>query len=128
MNRSPEKKPELSKKAYQHFFDGSDERSSRVIEETAENVEAPWIKWKKDASKIQEITDKHIAFSILDEYDNNTVWQVASTGIYQVMNAALAIRAMRYTFGDKAETANGRRWLHLLNGRKNGRGSSRSYL
>ena len=37
--------------------------------------------------KIQEITDKHIAFSILDEYDNNTVWQVASTGIYQVMNA-----------------------------------------
>lgn len=28
---------------------------------------------------------------------------MASTGIYQVMNAALAIRAMRYTFGDKAE-------------------------
>ena len=79
------------------------ERSSRVIEETAENVEAPWYKMEKDALKIQEITDKHIAFSILDEYDNNTVWQVASTGIYQVMNAALAIRAMRYTFGDKAE-------------------------
>ena len=39
----------------------------------------------------------------MDEYDNNTVWQVANTGIYQVMNAALAIRAMRYTFGDKAE-------------------------
>ena len=94
----------IIKKGVPVFFDGSDERSSRVIEETAENVEAPWYKMEKDALKIQEITDKHIAFSILDEYDNNTVWQVASTGIYQVMNAALAIRAMRYTFGDKAET------------------------
>ena len=103
MKRSREKKPESSKKGVPVFFDGSDERSSRVIEETAENVEAPWYKMEKDALKIQEITDKHIAFSILDEYDNNTVWQVASTGIYQVMNAALAIRAMRYTFGDKAE-------------------------
>ena len=93
----------IIKKGVPVFFDGSDERSSRVIEETAENVEAPWYKMEKDALKIQEITDKHIAFSILDEYDNNTVWQVASTGIYQVMNAALAIRAMRYTFGDKAE-------------------------
>ena len=93
----------IIKKDVPVFFDGSDERSSRVIEETAENVEAPWYKMEKDALKIQEITDKHIAFSILDEYDNNTVWQVASTGIYQVMNAALAIRAMRYTFGDKAE-------------------------
>ena len=93
----------IIKKGVPVFFDGSDERSSRVIEETAENVEAPWYKMEKDALKIQEITDKHIAFSILDEYDNNTVWQVASTGIYQVMNAALAIRAMRYTFGEKAE-------------------------
>ena len=93
----------IIKKGVPVFFDGSDERSSRVIEETAENLEAPWYKMEKDALKIQEITDKHIAFSILDEYDNNTVWQVASTGIYQVMNAALAIRAMRYTFGDKAE-------------------------
>lgn len=93
----------IIKKGVPVFFDGSDERSSRVIEETAENIEAPWYKMEKDALKIQEITDKHIAFSILDEYDNNTVWQVASTGIYQVMNAALAIRAMRYTFGDKAE-------------------------
>lgn len=93
----------IIKKGVPVFFDGSDERSSRVIEETAENVEAPWYKMEKDALKIREITDKHIAFSILDEYDNNTVWQVASTGIYQVMNAALAIRAMRYTFGEKAE-------------------------
>ena len=73
----------IIKKGVPVFFDGSDERSSRVIEETAENVEAPWYKMEKDALKIQEITDKHIAFSILDEYDNNTVWQVASTGIYQ---------------------------------------------
>ena len=103
LEKIAEEKAGIIKKGVPVFFDGSDERSSRVIEETAENVEAPWYKMEKDALKIQEITDKHIAFSILDEYDNNTVWQVASTGIYQVMNAALAIRAMRYTFGDKAE-------------------------
>ena len=103
LEKIAEEKAGIIKKGVPVFFDGSDERSSRVIEETAENVEAPWYKMEKDALKIQEITDKHIAFSILDEYDNNTVWQVASTGIYQVMNAALAIRAMRYTFGEKAE-------------------------
>ena len=37
----------IIKKGVPVFFDGSDERSSRVIEETAENVEAPCIKWKK---------------------------------------------------------------------------------
>ena len=73
---------------------------------------------EKDALKIQEITDKHIAFSILDEYDNNTVWQVASTGIYQVMNAALAIRAMRYTFGDKAEICKWQKVVASVNGRE----------
>ena len=61
MKRLREKKPESSK-GVPVFFDGSDERSSRVIEETAENVEAPWYKMEKDALKIQEITDKHIAF------------------------------------------------------------------
>ena len=85
------------------FYAQSAEESDRVIEKTAAQQGSSCKKIGKDAYEILGIEDKHIAFSILDEYDNNTVWQVASTGIYQVMNAALAIRAMRYTFGDKAE-------------------------
>ena len=95
----------IIKKGVPVFFDGSDDRSSRVIEEYAEKEGAPCYKIEKDAFKIQEITGKHIAFSIVDEYDNNTVWQVESTGIYQMMNAALAIRAMRYTFGKDEDFA-----------------------
>ena len=85
------------------FYAQSAEESDRVIEKTAAQQGSSCKKIGKDAYEILGIEDKHIAFSILDEYDNNTVWQVASTGIYQVMNAALAIRAMRYTFGEKAE-------------------------
>lgn len=93
----------IIKKGVPVFFDGSDDRSSRVIEEYAEKAGVPWYKMEKGALKIREITGKHIDFSILDEYDNNTVWQVASTGIYQMMNVALAIRAMRYTFREEAD-------------------------
>lgn len=82
------------------FFDGSNEASSRIIEETAVKMHAPCRKIGKDAFEIQEITDKHIAFFISSEYDNNTVWQVESTGIYQMMNAALAVAAMQYVFGN----------------------------
>ena len=85
------------------FFAQTAPESDSVIEKTAEKEGCFCKKIGKDAYEILGIEDKHIAFSILDEYDSNTVWQVASTGIYQVMNAALAIRAMRYTFGDKAE-------------------------
>lgn len=85
------------------FFDGSCAESSAVIRQTAEKTGAPCREIGKDAFEILEITDKHIAFSILNEYDNNTVWQVGSTGIYQCMNAALAIEAMKYIFGDVAD-------------------------
>ena len=95
----------IVKKGVPVFFDGSDEESSRVIEKTAETVGAPCRKIGKDAFEIQEITDKHIAFSIFSEYDSNTVWRVGSCGVYQMMNAALAIEAMRYLFGQEHDTA-----------------------
>lgn len=85
------------------FYDGSEEESSCVIENAAKKLGAPCRKIGKDAFEIQEITDKHIAFSISSEYDNNTVWQVNSTGVYQMMNAALAIEAMHYVFGDDGD-------------------------
>lgn len=86
------------------FYDGSREEAGVVIRRTAEEKGAPCKMVGNDAFEIQEITDKHIAFSILNEYDNNTVWQVQGTGLYQVMNASLAIMAMQYTFGNDGDT------------------------
>lgn len=81
------------------IFDGSQEASSVVIRETARNIGAPCREIGKDAFEIQEITEKNIAFSIFSDYDNNTLWQVKGTGIYQMMNATLAIKGMEYIFG-----------------------------
>ncbi|MGN0404085.1 MAG: bifunctional folylpolyglutamate synthase/dihydrofolate synthase [Bariatricus sp.] len=86
------------------FFDGSCPEASVVIRRKAEDVGAPCREIGKDAFEIQEITDKHIAFSICSEYDSNTKWQVGSTGVYQVMNASIAILAMKNLFGDAADT------------------------
>ena len=86
------------------FFDGSCPEAAAVIRRMAANVGAPCKEIGKDAFEIQEITDKHIAFSICSEYDSNTKWQVESTGIYQVMNAGIAIMAMRSILGDEADT------------------------
>ena len=93
------------------FFDGSNEEAAVVICQAAKKAGAPCCKIGKDAFEIKEITDKHIAFSICSEYDNNTVWEVESTGIYQVMNASLAISAMRYLFGKPDDT---QRWKDAI--------------
>lgn len=80
------------------FFDGNGMESSVVIKKTAEEKNAPWYEIKKDAVEIKEITDKHIAFCLSNEYDKNTVWQIQGTGLYQVMNASIAIEVMKYIF------------------------------
>ena len=49
----------IIKKGVPVFFDGSDERSSRVIEETAENVEAPWYKMEKEDRKSTRLNSSH---------------------------------------------------------------------
>lgn len=85
------------------FYDGSKRESNVVIERTAEKQGAPCRKISKDAFEILEITEKDIAFSAGSEYDNNTAWRVKGTGIYQVMNALLAIESMRFLFGTDHE-------------------------
>ena len=55
------------------FYAQSTEESDRVIEKTAAQQGSSCKKIGKDAYEILGIEDKHIAFSILDEYDNNTV-------------------------------------------------------
>ena len=101
----------IIKKGVPVFFDGSDERSSRVIEETAENVEAPWYKMEKDALKIQEITDKHIAFSCTNAYYGTTTWKLNNIGSYQPGNALLAMEVMQYLFREKGHVD---RWREAL--------------
>lgn len=88
------------------IFDGSQEEAGAVIRKKAEEMSAPCREIGKDAFEIKEISEKHIAFSILDDYDNNTIWQVKGTGIYQVMNATLAIYGMRDIFGAEGRIEN----------------------
>lgn len=82
------------------FYDGSVPEAAAVIRQRAGKVGAPCREIGNGAFKIQEITEKDIAFSLSSEYDNNTVWRVKGTGIYQVMNASLAITAMSEILGD----------------------------
>lgn len=76
-------------------FDGTSEEASEVIVKRAKEQQSPCRKIGKDAFEILEITDKQVAFSILNEYDKNTFWAVRGTGVYQAMNATLAIQAAR---------------------------------
>lgn len=91
--------------------DGSNEEALVVIREKAREVGAACREIGKDAFEILEITEKDIAFSISSDYDNNTLWQVKGTGIYQAMNATLAIKGMEYILG---EQRNKDRWQSAL--------------
>lgn len=83
------------------FFDGSNGEASEVIEKTAGMRHAPCRKITKDAFKIREVNRKYIAFSRVSAYDKDTDWQVPICGIYQVMNAELAIEAAEYLLKDE---------------------------
>ena len=85
----------IIKKQVPLVFDGTSEEANEVIEKKAKEQDAPCRKIGKDAFEILEITDKQVAFSILNEYDKNTFWTVRGTGVYQAMNATLAIHAAR---------------------------------
>ncbi|XCP86322.1 folylpolyglutamate synthase/dihydrofolate synthase family protein [Roseburia hominis] len=85
------------------IYDGSVPEAAAVIRQTAEKVGAPCREVANCAFKILEITEKDIAFSLVNEYDNNTVWRVRGTGVYQAMNATLAITAMKEIFGHARE-------------------------
>ena len=93
----------IIKKGVPLVFDGTSEEASRVIQKRAEEMEAPCRKIGKDAFEILEITDKQVAFSVLNGYDKNTFWTVRGTGVYQAMNATLALYAAEAVLGEKAD-------------------------
>lgn len=76
------------------IFDGSCKAAAEVIRKTAEEKQAPFIEVREDAFEKLEITDKHIAFSRRNAYDENDVWHLKNCGLYQMMNASIAISAM----------------------------------
>ncbi len=86
----------IIKKGVPVFFDGSVEKASAVIRKIAGKCQAPWKEISKNAFEIREVTRKYIAFSRANAYDKDVIWKVPICGIYQVMNAEIAIQAVQY--------------------------------
>ncbi len=84
------------------FFDGSNERAGQIIRGQAEKQGAPCREISKNAFEIQKATRDSIAFLRRNAYDNCSVWRVPGCGLYQVMNAELALQAMEAVFGEHA--------------------------
>ncbi|MGN1140421.1 MAG: bifunctional folylpolyglutamate synthase/dihydrofolate synthase, partial [Oliverpabstia sp.] len=78
------------------FFDGSSQVASDVIRRIAEEKSAPCREITNRAFEIKEVNRNHIAFSRKSAYSKDTMWNVPGCGIYQVMNAEIAIQAMEY--------------------------------
>ena len=77
------------------------EKSTKVIEERAQDQGVPCIKISKNAYEIIESDEKHIAFSTMSAYDKYTTWELHNSGIYQADNAMLAIKTMEYICGNE---------------------------
>lgn len=79
------------------YAEGAPE-SNRVIEEKAASLGNLCKKIGKNAYEILGIENKHIAFSCINAYYENTVWKLHNTGVYQPENAVLALEVMRELF------------------------------
>lgn len=75
-------------------YDGNSKEASEVIKKQAEKLHVACREISKDAVRIHEITGKHIAFSRVNAYDDNVLWTLSSSGVYQTVNASIAIAAM----------------------------------
>lgn len=82
-------------------FDGNQPQAAAVLRQIAEKYGAPCKEITKDAYEIQEITDKYIAFSKRNAYDEDVTWKLSNTGCYQVDNALLALEAVSLLLPEK---------------------------
>ena len=78
------------------IFDGSNEEAADVIRREALKKQVPCKEISKNAFKILENTRKHIAFSSTNAYYGDTTWRLSNCGLYQAMNAMLALEAFVY--------------------------------
>ena len=82
------------------FFDGSCRAAAEVIRRIASKREAPCREITNCAYEIREADRNCIAFSRKNAYDKDITWRVSNCGLYQVMNAELALQALEYVFWD----------------------------
>lgn len=90
----------IIKKDVPVFFDGSCREASAVIRRIASEREAPCREISDSAYEIREVSRNGIAFSRKNAYDKGITWRVPICGVYQVMNAVLALEALEYVFQD----------------------------
>lgn len=90
----------IIKKGVPVFFDGSHSEASKVIRRIASERQAPCREISNHAFEIQEVRSNYIAFSRRNAYDRDVTWRVPICGIYQVMNAEIALQAIEYALKD----------------------------
>lgn len=90
----------IIKKNIPVFFDGSCRAAAGVIRRIASERKAPCREITNCAYEIREAGRNCIAFSRNNAYDKDITWQVSNGGLYQVMNAELALQALEYVFQD----------------------------
>lgn len=76
-------------------FDGSSPAAASVIAERARRLSCPYRDVTKKNCTEVEFKNNFIAFSLCDAYDKKTRWEIPFAAEYQIVNAALAITAMR---------------------------------
>lgn len=86
----------ILKKGIPVICDAGNEEALAVIRNRAESLSSECREISKNAFKIIEITDKHIAFFRRSAYDDSIPWRLRGCGLYQAMNASIAIAAMEY--------------------------------
>ena len=96
------------------FFDGSSKEAAEVIRKTAKAKGAPCREISKNAFEILEVQGNCIAFSRKSAYDKDVIWHVPIRGIYQVMNAELALQAMEYAWQKEGLLADEAKWADAI--------------
>ncbi len=104
----------IIKKGVPLIFDGSSREASEVLKKQAERKGSRCREITNHAYELREITNKYIAFSRVNAYDGNIVWKLSNCGIYQMMNASIAIASMEQMMGGSIEKAQYERWNRAL--------------
>ena len=97
-------------------FDGTNIEASNVLKKHVEMKGGRCREITNHAFEIREISNKHIAFSRVNAYDDNIVWELSNCGIYQAVNASVAIAAMEQITDMPADKARYERWRRALAG------------
>lgn len=94
------------------FFDGTNKEAAAVIRGVAEKKCAPCREISNDAFEIREVSPDHIAFLRKNAYDKERRWCVPLCGLYQVMNAELALQAAEYALS--GQEIHRDRWIRAV--------------